>query len=341
MSDNNPRRAYEWWTDERNLELIELLRAELPIEEIADRTGRSVTALQGQCLNLLSPEIRASKRHAPTVLRSLVVCPDYDWRTGPRERFRRARQVYWDSDMNAALREGWEQSRPLHELAATIGASEIEIARQLMRLGLAENSRAAADHLGFDPNGTLAGQLRLAEDRSASAVWVLVVDGASGTRRITRDDDGPRQHLRHVSVHIDYDTADLTLSNLLLDHIDQGGDSDDITATIAERTVGYLAVGAEHNIARPVVPRAPVDLDQVDTAIAQEPSPPPTAPTSSWSTPLPTPRRQEEQPAAAEPVVDLDVVEPPAPVVPSQQATRLSLPALPERLRTSLRSWRK
>ncbi|MGV9822222.1 hypothetical protein [Nocardia xishanensis] len=42
----------------------------------------------------------------------------------------------------------WAQARPLDELTESLSASELEIARQLMRLGLAENSREVADRLG-------------------------------------------------------------------------------------------------------------------------------------------------------------------------------------------------
>ncbi|MFE4457458.1 hypothetical protein ACFROC_08880 [Nocardia tengchongensis] len=51
-----------------------------------------------------------------------------------------------------------------------MGASELDVARQLMRLCLAEDSREVAHRLGCDPTGTLAGCLRLAEDRAAAAV---------------------------------------------------------------------------------------------------------------------------------------------------------------------------
>ncbi|MGW5142711.1 hypothetical protein ACWEPH_26940 [Nocardia beijingensis] len=258
------RNAYEWWTDERNLELVELLRTELTLAEIADRTGRSVTAVEAQIRNLIPAELRVNKRDAEQVLRGLLRSADYDWRTWPRDRARRARQVYWDSDMNDTLRQGWEQMRPLQELTEALAASELEIARQLMRLGVAENSREVAERLGCDPAGTLAGRLRLAEDRAAGSVWVLVVDGARGTERITLDEAEPRGHHRHVSVHVDYDTADLALNDILNDHATAGGDLAEVTATIAERAVGDLGIGTTTHSVRAVNNSELVDLDQLD-----------------------------------------------------------------------------
>lgn len=148
--------------------------------------------------------------------------------------------------MNDTLRQGWEQMRPLQELTETLAASELEIARQLMRLGVAENSREVAERLGCDPAGTLDRRLRLAEDRAAGSVWVLVVDGARGTERITLDEAEPRGHHRHVSVHVDYDTADLTLNDILNDHATAGGD---------------LAVGTTTHSVRAVNNSELVDLD--------------------------------------------------------------------------------
>lgn len=57
-SNSYRNHAYELWTDERNIELVELLRSRLPEDVIADRIGRSVVALRGQCRKMISPGIR-------------------------------------------------------------------------------------------------------------------------------------------------------------------------------------------------------------------------------------------------------------------------------------------
>ncbi|MGW4095040.1 hypothetical protein [Nocardia sp. NPDC004750] len=164
------RRAYELWTDERNIELVELLRTGMPVEQIAARAGRSVAAIRGQCRKLLPPHVRVSDSTAVPTLRTLLGSPDFDWRESLRERHRRARSLYWDTEMTIQLRQAWTDARPLPEIREEFDASEIEVARQLMRLDLTENMREVADHLGCDPAGTLARRLRLAADRTSAAV---------------------------------------------------------------------------------------------------------------------------------------------------------------------------
>jgi hypothetical protein len=88
---------------------------------------------------------------------------------------------------------------PLAADTEVLAASELKIACQLMRLGLAENSRETAERLGCDPAGTLAGRVRLAEDRAAAAVWVLVVDGAHGTDPTPIGVTASLRHRRHIS----------------------------------------------------------------------------------------------------------------------------------------------
>lgn len=233
----NRRRAYELWTDERNAELVELVRAGVPADQVAARTNRSVSAIQLQAMKMIPTQWRVTKSSAISGLAMLLEDPRFDWREPLRELQRRARGIYWDTAMNDRLRYGWEQARALDDLCDDLGASEIEVARQLMRLALAENMSQVAQRLGCDPVGTLAGRLRVAADRAGAAVWVLIVDNAiAGGSRTDFGGAGPRT--RHVSVHADYDTADLVMAEVLLDHVASNGDIDDVTATIAERTIG-------------------------------------------------------------------------------------------------------
>ena len=265
-------RAYDLWTDERYAELVELLATELTLVEIAQRIGRSVSAVQRQLRKLVPLDYPRHRRDAEEVVRELLEPPSYDWRAVLKERAKRANQVYWDSEMVAILREGWEQARALEEITETLRASELEVARQLMRMDLAQNSREVVARLGCDPDGTLAGRLRLAEDRAASAVWMLVVDGAKGTSRIPVGVAEERRGRRHTSVHLDYDTADLLLDELLHAHVDAGGDIAEVTASISERTVGELTVGSDAEVARPgrfarAVDAAPDPDEPVDLKI--------------------------------------------------------------------------
>ncbi|MBF6138267.1 hypothetical protein IU501_35430 [Nocardia otitidiscaviarum] len=277
----NQHRAYELWTDERYVELVELLATELTLGEIAQRIGRSLGAVQTQVRKLVPLDYPMQHRDFEQVVRELLKPPSYDWRAVLRERFARANQVYWDSEMVAILREGWEQARALEEITEALGASELEVARQLMRMDLAQDSREVVTRLGCDPRGTLAGRLRLAQDRAASAVWVLVVDGAKGTSRIPVGVAEARRSRRHTSVHLDYDTADLLLDELLRAHVDGGGDITEVTASISERTVGELTVGFDADPARPgafdrttddvPVPDEPVDLDREVAGMPSDP----------------------------------------------------------------------
>ncbi|MFE2961994.1 hypothetical protein [Nocardia tengchongensis] len=244
-------RAYDLWTDERYAELVELLATELTLAEIAQRIGRSVTAVRAQLRKLVPLDLPMYRRDAEEVVRVLLAPPSYDWRAVLKERAKQANQVYWDGEMVASLREGWEQARGLEDLTEEFGASELDVARQLMRMDLAQNSREVVARLGCDPAGTLAGRLRLAEDRTASAVWMLVVDDLKGIARIPVGVAEEHRARRHTSVHLDYDTADARLDALLAAHIDAGGDVTEVTASISERTVGDLTVGIDAETARP------------------------------------------------------------------------------------------
>ncbi|MGW4635551.1 hypothetical protein [Nocardia sp. NPDC004415] len=232
-----PRRAYERWTDDRNVELVELLRAGTDVDELAVRTGRSKTALAAQCHKMLPPNFRRRTRtRAVEDLAVLVADPSYDWREPLREAARRARSLYWDGEMIDVLRHGWDAARLLEDLCVEFAASEVEVSRQLLRIGAAENMSEVAARLGCDPNGTLAARLRVAADRIGAAVWVLIVDGP--VTRATKTGLAAGPATRHVSVHPDYDTADLAMADILFDHLTGGGRVDEITTTIVERTIG-------------------------------------------------------------------------------------------------------
>lgn len=264
MSNSNGyrSRAYEPWTDERNIELVELLRSGLPEDVIADRIGRSVGAMRVQCRKMIPPGDRIPQDEVVSRLAALVADADFDWRELLREQARRARTLYWDASMCERLRDGWEQARALDELCGEFGASEVEIARQLMRLGVAETTTQVAERLGCDPHGALAGRIRLATDRAAAAVWVLTVDEAHAGTRTEFGDRGPAR--RHVSVHIDFDTADQTLHEVIHDHVAAGGFITEITASITERTVGDGTIGFNSFLTGGEILPALADIDDID-----------------------------------------------------------------------------
>ncbi|MGV9661829.1 hypothetical protein [Nocardia niigatensis] len=53
-----------------------------------------------------SPDLVTNTTTSVERLRELLEFPGYGWRDSPRERSRRARQVYWDVEMNEILFKG-------------------------------------------------------------------------------------------------------------------------------------------------------------------------------------------------------------------------------------------
>lgn len=255
MIDKLPRRAGELWTDAEHEHLIDLLRAGLPLDDIAARLGRGASAVARHCALLLPPGVRLPREHVEPFLRHHVATdPDYDWRAGLRAAAARDGRFYWDPSVDEIVRTGWEQGRPLAELTAATGASEVEVAKRLLHLRLAESTTEVAHRLGCAPDGTLDIRVRMVVDRAAAAVWVLVVDGARDSDRAKRlDRDAEAKAYRHVSLHANPEEAEQTLLRLLAGHADNGGTPQEVSVTLAERTVGDLAVGATHHELAPTL----------------------------------------------------------------------------------------
>lgn len=263
MTEPVRRRSYEIWSDAENIQLVEWLRDGITLEDITNRLGRGVDAVSSHCEQMLTPETRAKRTDADLILRTHLADPNYDWRAALRSRAQLAGRIYWDQASENILRAGWDQGRPLAELMADTGASELEVARHLVWLGLAETSTEVATQLGCDPHGTLASRVRMAADRTAAAVWVLVIDGARGSERAIPLDvgDGLRAY-RHVSIHATAEEADQALDRVLTVHADKGGAPDEVTVTFAERTVGDLGVGITRHEPAPALPTSPADQDR-------------------------------------------------------------------------------
>lgn len=79
----------------------------------------------------------------------LVADSDYDWRASLRELAHLDRSVYRDSRMCERLQQLGPEAVPLDDLCDEFRTSEIETARQLLRLGAAE----IVQRLGCDPHG--------------------------------------------------------------------------------------------------------------------------------------------------------------------------------------------
>ena len=256
-----PRRANEKWNESEYSRLVEMLRDGLPVEDIAAQLGRGVDAVASRCQLLLPPGGRARRGEADLVLRAyLAGDPDYDWRAGLREEANRRGRFYWDTAADTVLRDGWDRARPMAELVTATGASELEVAARLVELDLATSTIEVAGRLGCEPGATLDVRVRMAADRAAAAVWVLVADGLRGTERATPLD---REHTpkayRHVSLHARPEDARQALDRLLTGHTDRGGSTEEVSVTLAQRTVGELAIGDTHyeHAPQPCTPAAP------------------------------------------------------------------------------------
>lgn len=81
----------------------------------------------------------------------------------------------WSADEDTALRDGWEQRRPLAELAAACNVEEHVLVRRLVQLELASGVVDATDRLGCTPGSVAATRRALALDAARTQVQVLVV----------------------------------------------------------------------------------------------------------------------------------------------------------------------
>lgn len=244
MTNTQASRAGEAWEDAEDVELVEQLKAGWSVEDIAADHSRTEQAIGGHCEKLLSPDIAPSRTRAPEVLRALLGEPGYDWRDGPRQRAARLlRGFYWEPAADTILRESWDQGRPFAELRARLGASEVEIARRLITLGLTCSIAGVVERMGCEPGRILERRLLLAEARATGAMWVLIVHGARDSHRLSKGRVKDPQWL-HVSVHVDPEDAAVEFARVQAIHVEAGGSLEELTVTIAERSSG------EHNTGR-------------------------------------------------------------------------------------------
>lgn len=225
-----------------------MLRDGLPLDDVADRLGRRADGVASRCRMMLPAGAGVRRADADLELRMhLAADPDYDWRAGLREEARRRGGIHWDLALDGILLQGWERARPLHDLVADTGAAELGVAARLVELGLAESRVGVAGRLGCTPGGTLEVHVRMAADRAAAAVWVLLADGVRGTERVPpRGEDAPTTY-RHVSLHGDREQAEQTLDRLMAGHAALGGTDAGVAVTLARRTVGEQAIGETHH----------------------------------------------------------------------------------------------
>jgi hypothetical protein len=243
------RRAGEVWHDEEYAAVLEMAREGLSAERIAARVGRSVGAVRARLRILLGPDVAAAPGELERVLRQrLMADPDYDWRARVRAEVERAGRFYWSPERTAALRDGWARKLSMAELTRLTGAAELEVAGQLVACGLATSVAMVALQTRCDPESTLGLRARMALDRAASAVWVLVVDGLRhGDRAKAFDDETTGKAYRHVSIHGSRAEAERVRDELIAEHERRGGRAADVGWTLAERTVGERGAGVSRH----------------------------------------------------------------------------------------------
>lgn len=64
------------------------------------------------------------------------------------------------------------------------------------------------------------------------------------------------------SIHASAEEADQTLDRVLTVHADKDGAPDEVTVTLAERTVGDITVGTTHHEPAPHLPNPPTEQDR-------------------------------------------------------------------------------
>ncbi|MQA10756.1 MAG: hypothetical protein GEU98_19825 [Pseudonocardiaceae bacterium] len=233
-------RAGERWTPGDYETLVEGLRDGLVLEDLAEKLGRSASATRTQLRRLVPRDVDAEikPRDREAWLRERLAAGDgYDWLAVLREHSRAEGQHFFTGEDERLLLRAWDERTPLRELVGQLSASETHIARHLIVLGLAHGVADVVERLGATEEGTLDVRMRLAVDRAASSVWVLVVDGAAGVGR-----NRELNLRRHVSVHATQDAALAELDGQIAEH-DHRGSAEQVYWSIVERTAGESTIG--------------------------------------------------------------------------------------------------
>lgn len=261
-----PRSGAPWSDSEHEL-LVDGLRNGLVLEDIAAQLGRSLKAVHGRLLYLVPAQAQVAAREREQWLREQLALTGVDWQAVIREHYRSRGWTYWTQHDEQALLDAWQRHTPLAEVAAQFATSELATAKALIQQNLATDLAAVAARLGTSSGSTLDLRLRLAADRAAAAVWVLVIDGATDA-----DPAQPLPHRRHLSVHASHDDALATLGRIL----SAAEATAEVSWSIAERTPGEETVGATHHDLLPTTGDSPSDTTSPEFAVSSVPTSPAT-----------------------------------------------------------------
>ncbi|GGK33282.1 hypothetical protein [Nocardia camponoti] len=243
MSDNigygellPPRNHGTTWRESEYRLLVDHLRAGVELAETARRVGRTESAVRAALRNLVPPEESVPAGSRERSLRArLVAEPEWDWFAVVVERHANSGSGLWRTTDEHIVRIGWRRRTPMAVLAPQVGTSELAVAELLRSLGYVDSIAEVVDALGATPGQALAKRVAAARDSSATARWVLVVDGASG---VSKPRNAPVA--RHISVHDSRRAAEAERDRVLAWHARVSSPSTDATPwwTIAERSLG-------------------------------------------------------------------------------------------------------
>lgn len=237
-----PARVGTYWDIADYTTLVDGLRDGRLLEDIAADLERTRSAVAGRLAWLIPAEADVARRTLDRELwlrEALNTTGDYDWFAVLRTHYTTRGMHLWTAEDDTLLHTAWQQRTPLVELVAQLGLPEMHIVRRCMQVDLADSLPHVTQRLQPIPGGTVDVRARLARDRAAAAVWVLIIDGC-GTPILELG------HARqHVSLHPHYDAA-LDTAAELLDAADE--DTDTVRYSILERTVGEGTIGSAHHM---------------------------------------------------------------------------------------------
>ncbi|MGW5309381.1 hypothetical protein ACWEQ0_05830 [Nocardia thailandica] len=179
-----PSRHGTTWRESEYRTLADDLRAGNDLARTAAKLGRTPSAVRAALRHFVPPEEKVPGPDRERWIRQrLIAEPDWDWWACVVDAHRRTGSGLWLTRHEHSIRIGWRRRTPLPALAQELGTSELTVAEFLRGLGLVDSLEEAADRLGATPGLALAKRIAAARDASATARWILVVDGAAGTTR--------------------------------------------------------------------------------------------------------------------------------------------------------------
>ncbi|WP_433717171.1 hypothetical protein ACQP2U_42875 (plasmid) [Nocardia sp. CA-084685] len=236
-----PRHNHDWAAEDYRIVVTGCLVG-LSDAEVAKGAGRTLAAVQARAHFLIEPDSSDSRAAWWRLRDELVLNPDYDWESVVRAKHAAEQLPYWDEAAEEHLHNAWVRTLPVErgwlrrsrrasgprmsELEAELGIHEFDIARRLRYRGWAISLAEVIERLGVTPDGALAAKVRVASDRDATTLHVLIVTDDSGA-------------VLHTSVHPTQATAE-TATNALAAEF---ATNPLAMWTISARSVGDGAIG--------------------------------------------------------------------------------------------------